>query len=140
MESMEDIFVAFGIPFSVCVLLPVAIVFIVARYQMNRDDKRTEVIIKALETNAGVNTDKLVEALNKSQLSPREIQNRRLLRGCIFSLLGIVCIIAAIVFAFKGRSTTEALLLGGGFIAVGVSYMIVYFVSRKGLTQDEDAA
>ena len=136
----EDIVVGFGLPLFICVVLPIAIVLILSKVKMNRDNKRAEIIMKALESNADVNAGKLVESLNQSQMSEREIQNRRLLRGCIFSLLGLVSIIAGVVFAVKGGSTTEALLLGGGFLAIGASYMIVYFVSRNNAPQGEDSA
>lgn len=136
----EDILVGFGLPVFICVVLPVAIVLILSRVKVNRDNKRAEIIMKALESNADVNAGKLVESLNQSQMSEREMQNRRLLRGCIFSLLGLVSMIAGIVFAVKGGSTKEALLLGGGFLAIGASYMIVYFVSRKNAPQDEESA
>lgn len=136
----EDILVGFGLPVFICVVLPVAIVLILSRVKVNRDNKRAEIIMKALESNADVNAGKLVESLNQSQMSEREMQNRRLLRGCIFSLLGLVSMIAGVVFAVKGGSTKEALLLGGGFLAIGASYMIVYFVSRKNAPQDEESA
>ena len=131
---MVDILITFGIPVAICVVLPIVITAIVAKLKMNRDNKRTEIIIKAIESNVGVDTDKLVESLNQPQMSVREIQNRRLLRGCLFSLLGLVCIITACF----GMPVAQSILMGAGFIAVGASYMIVYFVARKESRTPED--
>ncbi|MBD5322067.1 MAG: hypothetical protein HDS01_04755 [Bacteroides sp.] len=137
----EAIFEDFVLPLFLCVVLPITIVLIVSRLKMNRDNKRAEIIIKALESNADVNADKLIESLNQSQRSERgDVQNRRLLRGCIFSLLGLVAIIAGVVFAFNGEPVSKALLLGGGFLAIGASYMIVYFVSRTNVPQSGESA
>lgn len=137
----EAIFEDFVFPLFLCVVLPITIVLIVSRLKMNRDNKRAEIIIKALESNADVDADKLIESLNQSQRSERgDVQNRRLLRGCIFSLLGLVAIIAGVVFAFNGESVSKALLLGGGFLAIGASYMIVYFVSRTNVPQSGESA
>ena len=137
----EAIFEDFVFPMFRWVVLPITIVLIVSRLKMNRDNKRAEIIIKALESNADVDADKLIESLNQSQRSERgDVQNRRLLRGCIFSLLGLVAIIAGVVFAFNGESVSKALLLGGGFLAIGASYMIVYFVSRTNVPQSGESA
>lgn len=137
---VEDVVIGFGLPLFICVVLPITIVLILSKVKMNSDNKRAEIIMKALESNADVNADKLVGSLHQSQMSERDMQNRRLLRGCIFLLLGLVSMIAGVVFAVKGESTTEALLLGGGCLAIGASYMIVYFVSRKNAPQEEESA
>ena len=51
------------VPIFVCVVLPVAIVAIVFAAAINNDNKRSKVLIKAIESNCGINADKLAEAL-----------------------------------------------------------------------------
>ena len=53
------------VPIFVCVVLPVAIVAIVFAAAMNNDNKRAKVLIKAIESNCGIDADKLAEALQK---------------------------------------------------------------------------
>ena len=77
------------VPLGVCVALPVLIVWIVFRTIKNNDDKRAEVLIKAIEANNGIDADKLAEALTKPRKSPRQLLTLRLLRGCIFTFIGI---------------------------------------------------
>ncbi len=124
------------VPIFVCVVLPVAIVAIVFASAMNSDNKRAKVLIKAIESNCGINADKLAEALQKPKKTAREILNIRLLRGCIFSFIGIaLCIVGAVSFhmgsEFASDPVTVPLIFGGASIAIGVSYLIVYFVTRK---------
>lgn len=73
----------------ICVVLPVAIVLIVFLAAINSDNQRAKVLIKAIESNNGIDADKLAEALQKPRKSAQELLNARLLRGCICSFLGI---------------------------------------------------
>ena len=53
------------VPIFICVVLPVAIVFIVSWVKMNGDNKRAQVILKAIESNNNIDADKLAESLRK---------------------------------------------------------------------------
>lgn len=129
---MEDIL----IPIFICVVLPVAIVAIVFAATINNDNKRAKVLIKAIESNCGIDADKLAEALQKPKKTAREILNQRLLRGCIFSFIGLaLCIVGIVSFYYIGAlsedSFTVPLVFGGASLAIGLSYLVVYFVTRK---------
>lgn len=124
------------VPIFVCVVLPVAIVAITAATKMNSDNKRSNVLIKAIESNCGIDADKLAEALQKPKKTAREILNQRLLRGCIFSFIGLALCIVGIVSLclgteFAADPVTIPLLFGGASLAVGLGYLVVYFVTRK---------
>lgn len=124
------------VPIFICVVLPVAIVLIVFLAAMNSDNKRAKVLIKAIEANNNIDTDKLAEALQKPKKSAREILNSRLLRGCMFSLCGLFIAIGGICnFAtgsdFNSDPVTVPLLFGAVSLAIGLSYLIVYYLTRK---------
>lgn len=124
------------IPVAICVILPVLIVWIFFRASMNSENKRAEVLTKAIEANNGFNTEQLIEALGERRRTPLEILNLRLLRGCIFSLIGAGFIITSLVSYANGTEfgadpVTIPMLLGSVSLAVGISYLIVYFVTRK---------
>lgn len=129
---MEDILV----PIFVCVVLPVAIVLIVFLASMNSDNKRAKVLIKAIESNNGIDADRLAEAFKKPVKTARQILNLRLLRGCIFTFIGIALCLVGIVSLCMGTEfaadpVTVPLVFGGASLAVGLSYLVVYFVTRK---------
>ncbi|MDE6301108.1 MAG: hypothetical protein K2M19_05285 [Muribaculaceae bacterium] len=124
------------VPIFVCVVLPVAIVAIVFAAAMNNDNKRAKVLIKAIESNSGIDADKLAEALQKPKKTAREILNLRLLRGCIFSFIGLaLCIVGFVSFycigALSEDFVTVPLVFGGASLAIGLSYLVVYFVTCK---------
>lgn len=124
------------IPIFICVVLPIAIVAIVFAAVINNDNKRTQVLIKAIESNCEIDVDKLAEALQKPKKTAREILNLRLLRGCIFSFIGLALCIVGIVSHCQGTEfssdpVTFPIVFGGASLAIGLSYMVVYFVTRK---------
>ncbi len=126
--------IALLIPIFICVVLPVAIVWIIFRAAMNKDNKRAEVLIKSIEASNGIDCDKLAEAMSSRTRTPYELLNLRLLRGCIFSLVGVTLIIMNIFLAswgHRGFPITISYIVGAVSLAVGVSYLIVYFVTRK---------
>ncbi len=128
------------VPIFICVVLPVAIVLIVFLYNMNSDNKRAQVLIKAIEANKDIDTDKLAEAFSKPRRSPREILNLRLLRGSILCGLGFVIfglVGLANDFTIRMEPVMIPMICGASCLAVGISYLIVYFVTRKQLA-DED--
>ena len=123
------------VPIFICVVLPVSIVAIFFANEMNNDNKRAKVLIKAIESNGGIDADKLAEALQKPKKTAREILNLRLLRGCIFSFIGLALCIIGIVSFYMGATDEDSVavpfVFGGTSIAVGLSYLVVYFVTRK---------
>lgn len=124
------------VPISICVVLPVAIVLIIFMTAMNSDNKRAKVLIKAIEANNNIDADKLAAALAKPRKTPLEILNKRLLRGCMFTFIGIALIIVALVSlasgtAFADDNVTVPMIFGGALLAMGLSYLVVYFVTRK---------
>ena len=124
------------VPIFVCVVVPIAVVAIAAATKINNDNKRAEVFIKAIESNCGINADKLAEALQKPKKTDREILNLRLLRGCAFSFIGIaLCIVGIVSLStgteFSADPVTVPLVFGGASLAIGLSYLVVYFVTRK---------
>lgn len=132
-----------SVPIFICVVLPVAIVLIVSLTKINADNKRTAVIIKAIEANNDIDADKLAESLRKPRKSAREVLNARLLRGCIFSFVGLVLVIIGAVNLIIGSgigadNVTVPMIFGGVLIAVGASYLLVYAVTRRQIEKDCD--
>lgn len=130
-----DILASTLVPIFICVVLPVAIVFIVSRSVTNRENKRAEVLIKAIEANNGIDADKLAESIRKPVLTTRELLNARLLRGCIFSLLGVGMAILGVLTQIYEPSyhfiINAAYILCAVLLPIGISYLIVYFITRK---------
>ena len=131
---MEEILVPI---FCGCVL-PIAIVLIVSMRKKNSDDKRAEILIKAIESGEELDADKLAEALGKPRLTPLEVLNARLLRGCVFTLVGLALAVVYLVWPASDTSSLLAFILFSAiFTAVGIAYLIVYFVTRRKVNDEK---
>ncbi len=125
------------VPIFICCILPLGIVVIYFINQMYVNKKRAEILVKAVE-NGSVDADKLAEALQKPRKTERQRFNNRLLCGCIFSLTGIVLLIVGLVMLCCGSPISSdqvsvPLMFGGIVLAVGLSFLIVCYVTRKQL-------
>lgn len=132
------------VPIFICAIMPIAVVLISAMIKMNDQNKRAKVLMKAIEANNSIDTEKLADTLRAPRKSALEILNLRLLRGCMFSFIGLaLCIVGFVNLAQPGVSfdsdpVTVPLLFGGASLAVGLSYLVVYFVTRKQLPDNKD--
>lgn len=117
------------IPIGVCVVLPIMLVWIYFRSVNNSTNRRTEVLIKAIENNANIDAEKIAEALGKDSRSAEEMQLQRLLRGCIFTLIGVMSVVISQIVP-QVRLQVMFIVAGLSF-AIGIGYLIVYFVARR---------
>lgn len=124
------------VPIFICCVLPVCIVGIIFWTAKNNDDKRAEVLIKAIEAGNGMDADRLAEALSKPRKTPREILNKRLLTGCVLSFMGLALMIVAVVGLCTGAEFADdqvsiPMMIGGVCLGIGAAYLVVWFVTRK---------
>lgn len=126
MENLAEILV----PIFVCVVLPVTIVWLCTRASINRTNRQADLLSEAIRNN--VNLDPAVlNALFRSKpvRTPADMQRSYLLRGCIFSMLGLTFAIAAIFTAINGGTGLMAKCLASGILfSFGISYLVVFFV------------
>lgn len=135
MEYIQDIMVTVFLPICICCVLPVTIVWLICRRWINNDNRRADVLIEAIKTYNGMDIDRLVETLAKPNRTPAELLNLRLLRGCIFTLVGLALTVVCVVICLDCGGMTDPagifMVLGAVSVAIGVSYLITYFVTKK---------
>ena len=142
MELITHALIEILVPRGICVILPLGIFWLYYRAQMNKENKRTEIIMKALESNSNLDTDSLVKALENTSKTPQGIRYARLQRGCQYTLLGIaLCVVFFISNGMEIDSDMAFLMIfaGAASIAVGISYLIVYLVSGKSCTDNNSS-
>ena len=128
------------VPIFVCVVLPVTIVWLITRARQNETNRKTEVMLKAIE--AGATVDANLFKNSKDSLTIKERLLKRLTGGCIFSLMGVVFTIIGLVnrnMALDNDAFTIPVLFGGIFFAIGVAHLVVFYVGRKMLTKEIEA-
>lgn len=136
---MEDIL----IPISVCVVLPVMVVWLVNRTRQNEINRKADIMLKAIESGATIDAN-----FFKAQQENKSIKERllkRLTGACIFTLTGLVF---AVIGLFNWTNLTEnmsndsaviPMIFGGLFLAIGISLFVVFFVGRKMLAKEIEA-
>ena len=131
------------VPIGICVVLPVLIVWIINRTRQNEINRKTEIVLKAIEAGATIDTN-----LFKTQQDSKTIKERllkRLTGGCIFTLMGVLFLCVGV---YNGANCNEAmandssvipLLFSGLWLAIGISLLVAFFVGKKMLAKEIEA-
>lgn len=132
METLEDILVSLG----VVVALPVLIVSIIFRSVMAADRNRKEIILAALEKNPNLNVEDLVKRMKKSEKLIKEKLFAKLQRGCLCCLMGVALVL---LYFFPSVQNEFLIIAGTALIAIGIAFLVGYFVGRRMLAQEMEA-
>ena len=132
------------VPIAVCVILPVLIVWLVMRARQNETNKKTEIMLKAIESGATIDADFFK---SESRQKPRTIKEKllgRLTGALVTGLLGVALLITGIVLGGNtGWDLDEdvvALFISGGILfAIGAALFVVYSVGKKMLAKEMEA-
>lgn len=126
----------------VALSIPIVIAVLVYRHKVNETNKRTQVLLSALEKNAGAVPEEIIKGLNTPKKSLKEQLLGKLQWGIFFSLAGLGLIIAAIVEYCAGicdEFDADALAIGLILMAVGAAFLVYYFVGRRALRKEIEA-
>ena len=138
---MEDII----IPIFICVVLPVTIVWLVARTKQNETNRKAEIMLKAIESGAQVDMNQLSPEKKKGPKTIKQDLLDKLNGACITTLMGVAFLAWAIVGYVNpdymdGRIFEDlAPIAGGIMLAVGIGLFISYFVGKKLLAKEIEA-
>jgi hypothetical protein len=125
------------IPIGVAVVLPVAIVAIVFKSALASDRNRKEIILAALEKNPNLDVEDLVKRMKKSNKLIKEKLLARLERGCLCCLMGMAFMVLYFFLGVQGEDLI--VVVGAALIAVGIAFLVSYFVGRRMLAQEMEA-
>lgn len=133
-------------PLGICVVLPVMIVWLVMRTRQNETNKNTEIMLKAIASGATVDTE-FFKSQQRGQKTIKERLLSRLTWGSIFSLIGVVLLVLAIVFANSyapngwnfGSPAPPFAIIGGISLAIGLALFVVFFVGKKIMAREMEA-
>ena len=128
------------IPLGVCVALPVLIVWLISRVRIKETERKTEVMLKAIE--AGVPIDPEVFKSRPRNKSIKKDLLDKLNGACITGLMGMAFLL---IFFFGGEwsetffPTAFYLIAGGVMLAVGIGLFISYISGKKMLAKEIEA-
>lgn len=125
------------VPIGVAVVLPIAIVAIVFRSALASERNRKEIVLAALEKNPDIDVEQLMKNLKKSEKLIKEKLLARLERGCLCCLMGVAFML---LYFFLGVQSEDLIVVvGAALIAIGIAFLVSYFVGRRMLAQEMEA-
>lgn len=125
------------VPIGVAVVLPIAIVAIVFRSALASERNRKEIVLAVLEKNPDIDVEQLMKNLKKSEKLIKEKLLARLERGCLCCLMGVAFML---LYFFLGVQSEDLIVVvGAALIAIGIAFLISYFVGRRMLAKEMEA-
>lgn len=121
------------VPIGVAVVLPIAIVAIVFRSALASERNRKEIVLAVLEKNPDIDVEQLMKNLKKSEKLIKEKLLARLERGCLCCLMGVAFVL---LYFFLSVQNEFLIITGAALIAVGIAFLVSYFVGRRMLAKE----
>lgn len=125
------------VPIGVAVVLPIAIVAIVFRSALASERNRKEIVLTVLEKNPDIDVEQLMKNLKKSEKLIKEKLLARLERGCLCCLMGVAFMVLYFFLGVQGEDFIT--VVGAALIAIGIAFLISYFVGRRMLAKEMEA-
>lgn len=125
------------VPIGVAVVLPIAIVAIVFRSALASERNRKEIVLAVLEKNPDIDVEQLMKNLKKSEKLIKEKLLARLERGCLCCLMGVAFMVLYFFLGVQGEGFI--VVVGAALIAIGIAFLVSYFVGRRMLAQEMEA-
>lgn len=125
------------VPIGVAVVLPIAIVAIVFRSALASERNRKEIVLAVLEKNPDIDVEQLMKNLKKSEKLIKEKLLARLERGCLCCLMGVAFMVLYFFLGVQGEDFI--VVVGAALIAIGIAFLISYFVGRRMLAKEMEA-
>ena len=131
------------VPLGICVVLPVIVVWLGMRHKKNETNRKTEIVLAAINNNADVDVEQFLKKLNPPQKSVKSKLLQKLMWGSILTALGIFFGGYAIILGIIGNQDSNQIesfgALGGILFMVGLAILIVYQVSKKVMAKELEA-
>jgi hypothetical protein len=140
---MEDIL----LPIFMCVVMPVAIVWLVMRTKLNETNKMAEIMLKAIESGTPIDPDFFKTQTQTLRKSLKERQLGWLTAACILIVLGLGSIlVGGIIILVNNWSYNTApsaysliTFAGGLVLVIGIALLVVYFIRKRILAKELEA-
>ena len=128
---------------GVTCLLPILVVFFLVRKKINDTNKRTEIIMSALEKNPGIDVEEWLGKLAPKQRMIKEKLLAKLVWAIIVLLVGTIVIAFGIYLRCNhlvgSSDPAVSFVMGGVILAVGIALLVYYFLGKKYLAKEIEA-
>lgn len=132
------------IPIGICVVMPIIIVWLNMRRKTNETNKRTEVLLAAIEKNPDLDMDMedFIRKMNPKTKTTKERLMSRLLWGLVFIAIGASTLLSALYQDYQGGTSLDYFpIYTGGccLLLIGISFVAVFFISKRMLAKEIEA-
>ncbi|MBR4239807.1 MAG: hypothetical protein IKQ03_10425 [Prevotella sp.] len=122
-------------------LLPIFGIWFGIREKMNETNQRTQILLAAIEKNPDMDVEELLEKMTPKKKLLKEKLLSKLQAGCITSLLGLAFIGYGSWICYMGGDNNPLvkIIIGLILLAVGIAFLINYFVGKRLLAKEIEA-
>ena len=135
MEHLVEILV----PIACGCILPIVAILLGVRQKMNETNKRTEIILAAIEKNPEMDVEELMEKISPKKKLLKEKILSKLQVGMIATLLGIGFIGGEMYLSIFKNSSIPMGVVGLILLPVGIAFLISYHTGKKLLAKEMEA-
>lgn len=131
------------IPIAICVVLPVLIVWLVVRAKINKDNAQKDILLAAIEKNPNLDAGQFIQSMDSKKKLLKEKLLSKLLWGMMTLFVGLGFCIIALIASYAGGWDSDLIYFNGfagaSLIAIGVAFLVNYFVGKKFLAKEIEA-
>ena len=122
-------------PIAIVVVLPVLVVWLIMRARVHEVDKKTEVLLKAVEKGAQIDPA-FFGNVGPKKRTAKDVLMGYLITAMITGTVGLITTIAQVIFysrlgIWDNGAPVLCVILSGTIFAVGIAFLIVYYVGKK---------
>lgn len=134
---------SFLVPIAVCCVLPIMVVWLIVRCNMNETNQRTQIVLAAIEKNPEMDIEEIMKKISPKPKLLKEKLLTKLLWGSLATLLGIGLIGLGAWLGYVGGGGTDdpfvSVCFGLIALGVGIAFLVNYFVGKKMLAKEMEA-
>ena len=134
---------SFLVPIAVCCVLPIMVVWLIVRRNMNETNQRTQIVLAAIEKNPEMDIEEIMKKISPKPKLLKEKLLTKLLWGSLATLLGIGLIGLGAWLGYVGGGGTDdpfvSVCFGLIALGVGIAFLVNYFVGKKMLAKEIEA-
>ena len=157
-----DEFLALLIPLGCGCVLPILVIWLTIRKEMNETNTRTKIVLAAIEKTPDMNIEELIEKISPKKKLLKETLLEKLMWGWICAILGPGLIGLGIYLKIEGiailgpgliglgiylkiegigrpKDPLVAICFGAVLLAVGIAFLVNYYMGRKMLAKEIEA-
>ena len=131
------------VPIACGCVLPIVAIWLGIRHSINETNKRTEILLAAIEKNPDMDIEELIKKISPKKKLLKEKLLAKLQSGCITSMLGIALIAYNFYLEQTGhsglKSPVSISFIGLILLGVGIAFLINYYVGKKMLAKEIEA-